>query len=118
VRHSLEPVIAEASLQTEFFDIRAGRVAGLRERTWIERDGEQIVTLELEMSVGAEDPHDAVELEGTPHLTLRLDGVQGDIGTEAMVVNSARRVVEAPPGLVTMLDLPLVWLAASGEPPH
>lgn len=33
-------------------------------------------------------------------------GTHGDIGTAAIVVNCARRVVEAPAGLVTMKDLP------------
>ncbi|MFQ5809048.1 MAG: dihydrodipicolinate reductase [Armatimonadota bacterium] len=117
VRHSLEPVIAAAPLETEFFDVPAGRVAGLKERTWIERNGEEILTLELEMSVNAEDPRDTVELDGTPHINARVDGVHGDISTHAMVVNSARHVVQAPPGLVTMLDIPPVSLAAAAGAP-
>jgi 4-hydroxy-tetrahydrodipicolinate reductase len=113
LQHSLEPVIADAPVETEFFQVPAGRVAGLRERIWIERDGEEILTLELEMSVNAADPRDTVELHGTPHINARVDGVHGDISTHAMVVNSARHVVEAPPGLVTMLDIPPVSLAAA-----
>jgi hypothetical protein len=36
------------------------------------------------------------------------EGTHGDIATAAIVVNAARRVVEAPPGLLTMKDLPIV----------
>ena len=35
-------------------------------------------------------------------------GTNGDIATAAMLVNSIRRVVDAPPGLMTMKDLPMV----------
>ena len=35
-------------------------------------------------------------------------GINGDIATAAVVVNSIGRVIDAPPGLVTMKDLPLV----------
>ncbi len=113
LHHSLAPVIAEAPLKTEFFDVPAGHVAGLRERTWLERDGEEIVTLDLEMTVGAEDPRDTIELDGTPPVTARIDGVHGDISTLAIAVNCASRVVAAPPGLATMQDIPLVHLAPS-----
>jgi hypothetical protein len=33
-------------------------------------------------------------------------GIAGDYATAAIIVNAARRVVEAPAGLLTMLDLP------------
>ena len=39
-------------------------------------------------------------------------GVNGDIATAAIVVNAARRVIEAPPGLLTMKDLPLIVCTA------
>ena len=48
-------------------------------------------------------------ISGLPDLHVRIPGgTHGDIGTVAMVVNSSRRVVEAPSGLLTMKDLPLV----------
>ena len=35
-------------------------------------------------------------------------GTHGDIATSAIVVNSVHRVIQAPPGLITMKDLPVV----------
>src|SRR5205823_800137 len=46
-------------------------------------------------------------VEGTPNVDLVLrGGTHGDRATTALVVNAARRVVEAPPGIITMKDLP------------
>jgi len=36
------------------------------------------------------------------------EDTHGDIATAAMVVNSVHRVIDAPSGLVTMKDLPVV----------
>ncbi|MBA7557394.1 hypothetical protein ES705_50149 [subsurface metagenome] len=35
-------------------------------------------------------------------------GTPGDVATAAMVVNSAKRVIDTSPGLITMKDLPMV----------
>jgi hypothetical protein len=35
-------------------------------------------------------------------------GTHGDIATAAIIINSIPRVIAAPPGLVTMKDLPIV----------
>jgi 4-hydroxy-tetrahydrodipicolinate reductase len=41
-------------------------------------------------------------------LEVTLSGTNGDIATAAVAVNAVPRVVAAPPGLVTMRDLPPV----------
>ena len=59
------------------------------------------------MYIGAENPHDAVRIVGTPDLSLRIEGgVAGDQATAAMLVNSIPAVIAAAPGLVTVKDLP------------
>jgi len=61
----------------------------------------------LRMYIGAEDSHDAVSIEGTPPVSLRIEGgIAGDTATAAILVNSIPAVVAAPPGLVTVKDLP------------
>ena len=68
-----------------------------------------MITLEFEASLGAPESYDAVYLTGTPNLEVVIQGgTHGDIATAAIVVNAARRVTTAPPGLITMKDLPLV----------
>jgi len=59
--------------------------------------------------VGAKESYDAVYITGTPNMEVVIKGgTHGDIATAAMVVNSIPRVIEAPPGLMTMKDLPIV----------
>ncbi len=107
VRESVEPVIAEKALKTEWFDLKPGDVAGIRNIGEGLRGGKKIVTLDLRIYIGADAPYDAVRVVGTPDLSLRIEGgVAGDQATAAILVNSIRAVIEAAPGLVTVKDLP------------
>jgi 4-hydroxy-tetrahydrodipicolinate reductase len=55
----------------------------------------------------ADDPGDEIRLIGNPPLHLRLPGgIHGDVATAAIIVNAIPRVLAAPLGLRTMLDLP------------
>jgi 4-hydroxy-tetrahydrodipicolinate reductase len=66
------------------------------------------VRLDLEMSVGAPDPHDRVQIQGDPPLDVIVQGgTQGDRGTVGTVVNAIPQVVSGPPGLRTVAELPL-----------
>jgi len=69
--------------------------------------GGKIVTLNLRMYIGADDPHDAIRIVGSPDLNLRIEGgVAGDQATAAILVNSIPAVIAAQPGLATVMDLP------------
>ena len=73
------------------------------------RGGREIVRLDLEMSVGAPDPHDAVVIQGDPPLDVVIrGGTHGDRGTVGTVLSAIAPVIAAPPGLKTILDLALV----------
>jgi 4-hydroxy-tetrahydrodipicolinate reductase len=107
VRESVEPVIAEKPLKTAYFELKTGDVAGIRNIGEGIKGGKKILTLDLRMYIGAEDPHDSVHIVGTPDLRLRIEGgVAGDEATAAMLVNSIPAVIAAAPGLVTVKDLP------------
>jgi 4-hydroxy-tetrahydrodipicolinate reductase len=107
VREAIEPVIAEKSLKTDYFELKPGDVAGIRNVGEGIRGGKKIVTLDLQMYIGARDPHDSVRIVGTPDLRLRIEGgVAGDQATAAILVNSIPAVIAAAPGLVTVKDLP------------
>jgi 4-hydroxy-tetrahydrodipicolinate reductase len=109
ITESIDPVIAKTSVKTQFVDVKPGQAAGVRQvGTGIVR-GERVITLEFEAWVGAPKSYDAVYITGRPNMEVIINGgTHGDIATAAIVVNSARRVVEAPPGLTTMKDLPIV----------
>ena len=70
-------------------------------------NGDTLVELDLSMYVGAPDPRDEVFLSGSPDLHVRYEGgIPGDPATAAMLVNTVPQVIAAPPGLVTIDDLP------------
>jgi 4-hydroxy-tetrahydrodipicolinate reductase len=62
----------------------------------------------MEAYLGAPDPLDAIEIDGSPRLSVRIPGgIHGDTAKAALVINSIPKVLEASPGLHTMLDMPL-----------
>jgi 4-hydroxy-tetrahydrodipicolinate reductase len=68
----------------------------------------EFMTLTFVAALDAGEDGDTVKITGKPDLEVRLKGTNGDLATVAIAVNAVQRVVEAPPGLVTMRDLPLV----------
>lgn len=110
VREAVEPVIAEKPLKTDYFELKPGDVAGIRNIGEGFCKGKKIVSLDLRMYIGAESPHDSIRIVGTPALSLRIEGgVAGDQATAAILVNSIPAVIAAAPGLVTVKDLPAPW---------
>ncbi|MBW2027447.1 MAG: dihydrodipicolinate reductase [Deltaproteobacteria bacterium] len=107
ISEEIEPVIAENEISTDFLKVMPGQVAGLTQigRGMIKE--EEVIRLVFKAYVGADDPHDAVVIEGTPGFKAIIKGgVHGDLATAAMAVNAIPRVMDSRPGLVTMKDLP------------
>lgn len=72
------------------------------------RAGGCTIRLDLEMTITSAD-FDVIEVNGEPHLKLRFEGgVFGDSATVALAVNAIERVGRARPGLITVLELPLI----------
>jgi 4-hydroxy-tetrahydrodipicolinate reductase len=104
----VRPKPAEAAVSSEFITVEAGRMCGLIQDGAGFRKGRAVIRLHLEAYLGAPDTYDAVTIDGSPPLSMRLaGGIHGDIATAALVVNAIPRVLAASPGLHTMRDLPL-----------
>lgn len=113
ITESIEPVIATAQVRSDYIKVTPGQATGVRQIGRGFKKGEEVITLEFEASLGAPESYDAVYLSGTPNMEIVIKGgTHGDIATAAIVVNAIRRVVDAPPGLATMKDLPLVMCTA------
>ncbi|MFN8504908.1 dihydrodipicolinate reductase [Kouleothrix sp.] len=106
---SIAAVLADAPITTEFAQVAAGQVAGVRQvaRGFI---GErEVLRLELRMYLGAPDPQDTVEIDGDPPVRMTIaGGLHGDVATAAIAVNALASVVRAAPGLASMGEVPLV----------
>ena len=108
IDETLDPLVAEESVETPFLTVEAGRVAGIHHAIRGYVDREPILTLDLKMFVGAKAPRDAVRVVGTPPIDLIVrEGIFGDTATVAALVNMIPIVVKAEPGLKTMMDLPV-----------
>lgn len=112
VEETIEPVIAEKPVKSQFIEVKAGQVSGVHQVARGFKGGQELIVLQLYMHIGPEDPGDSVVIKGTPDIELTVKGIHGDLSTAAMAVNAVPKVVSAPPGLVTMKDLPPVcpWL--------
>ncbi len=108
ITESIEPVVARELVRTEFLEVAAGHAAGVHQIARGLSAGEEKVYMELQMYVGAKDPHDTIELTGTPSLKLTIPGgTHGDLATAAVVVNTIPAILAAPAGLRTSRDLPM-----------
>jgi 2,4-diaminopentanoate dehydrogenase len=100
--------------------VEAGQVCGLIQTGTGRQDGQVRIRLEMEAYLGAPESYDEVEIEGSPPLRSRVEGgIHGDTATVAITVNAIPRAVAAPPGLLTVKDLPpaYCWVGrAAGEP--
>ena len=105
---TVEPVLAERDIKTEHFEVPAGQVRGLKQVARGYAEQGEFVALTFIAALEAGQDGDTVRISGKPDLEVTLKGTNGDIATVAIAVNAVRRVKEAPPGLVTMRDLPIV----------
>ncbi len=108
IMETIEPVVATQRVVTEHVIVEPNFVAGVRQFGRGLYAGQDKVILELEMAVDAPEAYDEAWIEGTPNVHSLVKGIHGDLSTAAVVGNAARRVVEAKPGLLTMMDLALV----------
>jgi 4-hydroxy-tetrahydrodipicolinate reductase len=108
VTDEIRPQVAAAPVSSEFLAVDAGFVAGIVQDGVGYRKGAAAISLHMEAYLGAPESFDAVDIEGSPRLSMKIaGGIHGDIATVALVVNAIPKVLSAPPGLHTMRDMPL-----------
>jgi len=109
---TIEPIKTERDLESGLGPVKRGKACGVRQQARGWADGRQVVTLEFRAAIGLVDPHDRVIVQGEPPIDLVWKGgVQGDIATSAIVLNSIGPLRAAPAGLHTMATIPLVGFA-------
>ncbi len=123
IEQTREPIISTVPRQTPHIRIESGQVAGCHHRAIAYRDGRPVITLDHPQQVlpGAEgtETGDRIEIRGTPDVQLAgSPEIPGGQGTIALAVNMIPRVLDAAPGLCTMLDLPVPAAMPGGAMPH
>ena len=119
IEETREPIITRVRRETHAVVVEPGQVAGCNHVAVAYREELPVITLIHPQQV---QPHlegvvteDVIEIAGTPD--IRLAGspeIPGGQGTIALAVNMIPRVLDAPPGLHTMAELP-VPVALTGD---
>lgn len=108
ITDEIAPKIAEREVSSPFLTVERGRVCGIVQDGIGYRKGEAVITLHMEAYLGAPESFDAVTIEGTPPVSMKIaGGIHGDVATASMTVNSIPKVLAASPGLHTMRSLPI-----------
>ena len=108
ITDEIRPKIAEREVSSQFVTVERGRVCGLVQDGIGYRKGQPIITLHMEAYLGSPDTYDAVTVEGTPALSMKIaGGVHGDVATASITVNSIPKVIHGTPGFHTMRSLPI-----------
>jgi len=108
ISDDIQPKLAAVTVASEFLAVDPGYVCGIIQDGAGYRKGDTVIRLHMEAYLGAPETYDAVEIDGSPRLSMKLaGGIHGDVATASIVVNSIPHVLRASPGLHTMRDLPL-----------
>jgi hypothetical protein len=102
---TIDPVLAPEPASTGLGVIPEGRVIGQLQTVTVRSGGQVVLRYRLQMSAGA-PPQDTIDIFGEPDVHQQISsGVNGDIGTEAVIANLVPVVAAARPGLLTMTDV-------------
>lgn len=106
--HTLEPVVAQEPVASEHVSVQAGQVLGAEETIKLSPEPGKSVELLLRMRLGEPEEYDEVRIDGVPPIVARLEGgIHGDSATAGCTANLIAPAMKAPPGLMTVLDLPV-----------
>ena len=117
ITETIEPVVAQERVKTEFLEVLPGQAAGVHQIARGLAGGQEKVYMELQMYVGAKEASDTIELIGQPNIRVTVPGgTHGDIATASVVVNTIPAILDAPAGLRTSRDLPLCFFPPTAKP--
>lgn len=108
----MEPIVTDVDRKSPHGFAKAGQVAGVSMTAQGYVDGEMKIEMEHPQQIEPEQvgvtTGDYVIIKGYPNVNLlNSPEIEGGIGTVAMCVNMIPHVINARPGLKTMLDLPI-----------
>lgn len=107
VEETLTPVFAEETIEMENILIEKGNIAGVEQIAKGYKDNEVVISLNFKAAVGLSRSYDSIEIIGNPGFKSVIDGgINGDVATSAIIVNTIRSVNTMNPGLKTMLEIP------------
>lgn len=112
IKQQQEPIVSSVYRETKYVKVKAGNVAGCSMEGFGTVNGELKVEMyhpqQVEPQLEGVSTGDYIILKGSPNINMAITPeVDGGIGTIAMSVNMIPHIINAKPGLKTMLDLPV-----------
>lgn len=112
ISQTMEPIVTDVDRKSPYGFAKAGDVAGCAMKGFGYVDGELKIEMDHPQQIEPEQvgvqTGDYVIIKGTPNINMvNSPEVPGGIGTIAMCVNMIPHVINADPGLRTMIDLPV-----------
>ena len=112
VTTSMDPIVTDVDRKSTYGFAKAGNVAGVAMKGYGYIDGELKIEMDHPQQIEPEQvgvqTGDYVIIKGTPNINMvNSPEVPGGIGTIAMCVNTIPQIINAKPGLHTMLTIPV-----------
>lgn len=112
ITQSMDPIVTDVDRKSPYGFAKAGNVAGVAMKGYGYVDGELKIEMDHPQQIEPEQvgvtTGDYVIIRGTPNINMiNSPEVPGGIGTIAMCVNMIPHVINARPGLHTMITLPV-----------
>lgn len=112
VDQTMAPIVSNVHRKTKYAEVQPGDVAGCTMKGYGHVGGKLAVEMihpqQIEPELEGTDTGDYVVIKGTPNVNLsNKPEIPGGIGTIAMCINMIPHVINARPGLHTMIDLPV-----------
>lgn len=112
IEQQMKPIITSVDRKSPFGFAKAGDVAGVNMTGQGYVNGEIKIDMihpqQIEPEMEGTYTGDYITIKGTPEVNMSIKPeVEGGLGTIAMCVNMIPHVINADPGLKTMIDLPV-----------
>lgn len=112
IKQQMKPIVTSVDRKSPHGFAAAGNVAGVNMTGQGYVDGEVKIDMihpqQIEPEMEGTFTGDYINIKGTPEVNMSIKPeVEGGLGTIAMCVNMIPQVINAEPGLKTMLDLPV-----------
>ncbi len=113
IEQEMEPIVTDVDRKSPYGFAKAGCVAGVAMKGWgYVNGGQKLIEMDHPQQIEPEqvgiNTGDYVIIKGKPSINMvNSPEVEGGIGTIAMCVNMIPHIINARPGLQTMLTLPV-----------
>ncbi len=112
IKTQMKPIVTDVDRKSPYGFAKAGNVAGVNMTGQGYVNGQVLIDMlhpqQIEPEQVGVHTGDYITLKGSPEVNMSIKPeVEGGLGTIAMCVNMIPQVINATPGLKTMLDLPV-----------